>query len=44
MANATEPWYVAIDEMTAKLERQVMRHKEKMQSHSKDVVKRAPVL
>jgi putative sigma-54 modulation protein len=36
--------YVAIDEMAAKLERQVMRHKEKIQDHSKDAAKRAPVL
>ena len=36
--------YTAIDEMAAKLERQVMRHKEKIQDHSKDAAKRAPVL
>ena len=36
--------YVAIDEMAAKLDRQVTRHKEKMQNHSKDAPKRAPVL
>ncbi len=32
--------YVAIDDMAAKLERQVMRHKEKIQDHSKDAAKR----
>jgi putative sigma-54 modulation protein len=36
--------YAAIDEMTSKLERQVMRHKEKMQDHSKEAAKRAPIL
>lgn len=36
--------YVAMDEMAAKLERQVIRHKEKMQDHTKDAPKRAPVL
>ena len=36
--------YVAIDDMASKLERQVMRHKEKIQSHAKDAPKRAPVL
>jgi putative sigma-54 modulation protein len=36
--------YAAIDEMTGKLERQVMRHKEKMQDHSKEAAKRAPVV
>jgi putative sigma-54 modulation protein len=36
--------YAAIDEMTSKLERQVMRHKEKIQSHSKEAAKRAPIL
>jgi ribosome-associated translation inhibitor RaiA len=30
--------------MAAKLERQVMRHKEKIQSHAKEAPKRAPVL
>ncbi len=36
--------YAAIDEMAAKLERQVMRHKEKMQDHSQAAAKRAPIL
>jgi putative sigma-54 modulation protein len=36
--------YAAIDDMASKLERQVMRHKEKIQSHSKEAAKRAPVL
>ena len=36
--------YAAIDDMATKLERQVMRHKEKIQSHSKEAPKRAPVL
>jgi putative sigma-54 modulation protein len=36
--------YAAIDEMAGKLERQVMRHKEKMQDHSKTAGKRAPVV
>jgi putative sigma-54 modulation protein len=36
--------YVAIDDMTSKLERQVMRHKEKMQDHAKEAPKRAPVV
>jgi len=36
--------YAAIDDMAAKLDRQVTRHKEKMQNHSKDAPKRAPVL
>jgi putative sigma-54 modulation protein len=36
--------YAAIDDMAAKLERQVMRHKEKIQSHAKEAPKRAPVL
>jgi putative sigma-54 modulation protein len=36
--------YTAIDEMTGKLERQVMRHKEKMQNHSKEAAKRAPIV
>ncbi len=36
--------YAAIDEMAGKLERQVMRHKEKMQDHSKDAAKRAPIV
>ncbi len=35
--------YVAIDDMAAKLERQVMRHKEKIQDHSKEAAKRAPI-
>jgi len=36
--------YAAIDDMAAKLDRQVMRHKEKVQDHSKDAGKRATVL
>jgi len=36
--------YAAIDDMATKLERQVMRHKEKIQSHAKEAPKRAPVL
>jgi len=36
--------YAAIDDMTSKLERQVMRHKEKMQDHAKAAPKRAPVV
>lgn len=36
--------YAAIDDMAIKLDRQVMRHKEKMQDHTKDAAKRAPVL
>jgi putative sigma-54 modulation protein len=36
--------YAAIDDMAAKLERQVMRHKEKIQSHAKEAPKRAPIL
>ena len=32
------------DDMATKLERQVMRHKEKIQSHAKEAPKRAPVL
>jgi putative sigma-54 modulation protein len=36
--------YAAIDDMAAKLDRQVMRHKEKIQSHSKEAAKRAPVV
>lgn len=36
--------YAAIDDMAAKLERQVMRHKEKVQDHSKEATKRAPIL
>ncbi len=36
--------YAAIDDMAAKLERQVTRHKEKMQDHAKDAPKRAAVL
>jgi putative sigma-54 modulation protein len=35
--------YAAIDEMAAKLDRQVLRHKEKMQDHSKEAAKRAPI-
>ena len=35
--------YTAIDDMSAKLERQIMRHKEKVQNHSKDAAKRAPI-
>lgn len=36
--------YAAIDDMTAKLERQVKRHKEKLQDHAKEAPKRAAVL
>jgi putative sigma-54 modulation protein len=36
--------YAAIDEMASKLERQVMRHKEKIQDHSKEAAKRAPIV
>lgn len=36
--------YAAIDDMASKLDRQVTRHKEKAQDHSKDAPKRAPVL
>lgn len=36
--------YAAIDDMAAKLERQVMRHKEKIQDHARQAPKRAPVL
>ncbi|NVO05433.1 MAG: ribosome-associated translation inhibitor RaiA [Rhodoferax sp.] len=36
--------YAAIDDMGSKLERQIMRHKEKIQSHAKEAPKRAPVL
>lgn len=36
--------YVAIDEMFAKLDRQVVRHKEKTQSHAKEAAKHATVL
>lgn len=35
--------HLAIDDMMAKLERQLMRHKEKMQDHGKDPAKRASV-
>ena len=42
--SANTDLYVAIDEMAAKLDRQVLRHKEKMQDHAKDAPKRAPVL
>ena len=34
--------YAAIDDMIAKLDRQVMRHKEKIQNHAKDAAKHAP--
>ena len=36
--------YAAIDEMAAKLDRQVLRHKEKIQDHGKDAAKRAPAI
>jgi putative sigma-54 modulation protein len=36
--------YAAIDDMAGKLERQVMRHKEKIQDHSKEAGKRAPIV
>jgi putative sigma-54 modulation protein len=36
--------YAAIDEMAGKLERQVMRHKEKIQDHSKAAAKRVPIV
>jgi len=36
--------YAAIDDMAGKLDRQVLRHKEKMQDHSKQAAKRAPAL
>jgi putative sigma-54 modulation protein len=36
--------YIAIDEMATKLERQVMRHKEKVQNHVKEAPKRAAIL
>ena len=36
--------YAAIDDMASKLERQVMRHKEKIQNHSKEAAKRAPIV
>jgi putative sigma-54 modulation protein len=36
--------YAAIDEMASKLERQVMRHKEKIQDHSKEAAKRVPIV
>ena len=36
--------YAAIDDMAGKLDRQVMRHKEKIQDHSKEPAKRVPVL
>jgi putative sigma-54 modulation protein len=42
--SSNEDLYAAIDEMAGKLERQVMRHKEKMQDHSKDAAKRAPIV
>jgi ribosome-associated translation inhibitor RaiA len=35
--------HVAIDEMVAKLERQVVRHKERQQNRAKDGVKHAAV-
>lgn len=35
--------HMAIDDMIAKLERQVMRHKEKMQDHGKEAAKRTSV-
>lgn len=35
--------YVAIDEMVAKLDRQALRHKEKVQSHAQESAKRATV-
>ncbi len=36
--------YASIDEMVAKLDRQVLRHKEKLQSHAKDAGKRAEIV
>ena len=36
--------YAAIDDMAAKLDRQVLRHKEKMQDHSKEAGKRTATL
>lgn len=36
--------YAAIDDMFGKLDRQVLRHKEKMQDHSKEAAKRAPIV
>ena len=35
--------YTAIDDMASKLERQIMRHKEKIQDHSKEAAKRVPI-
>lgn len=36
--------YASIDEMLTKLDRQVLRHKEKMQGHGKETAKRSEIL
>jgi putative sigma-54 modulation protein len=43
VAHANEDLYAAIDQLMDKLDRQVIRHKGRVQNHHHEAVKRLPV-